>query len=174
MTETIRKKVSTLPHKPGIYLMKDRFGTVIYVGQGARSAQAREPVFPASRRMGWDLKFQRAGRGDPRFRCPRRPQRARGAAARKQAHQGISPALQRQFPRRQTLPDAQGEPERPDPALHAHAASSRMTARAISGRSRTPARCAARWRWCGGSFTCAAAARSRPPSAITSIACTRI
>src|SRR5271167_2895374 len=33
VTEHIRKKVSTLPHKPGIYLMRDRFGTVIYVGK---------------------------------------------------------------------------------------------------------------------------------------------
>jgi hypothetical protein len=27
-TEHIRQKLSTMPHKPGIYLMKDRFGTV--------------------------------------------------------------------------------------------------------------------------------------------------
>ena len=32
-TEHIRAKVSDLPHKPGVYLMKDRFGTVIYVGK---------------------------------------------------------------------------------------------------------------------------------------------
>jgi len=28
-TDHNRKKLSVLPHKPGIYLMKDRFGTVI-------------------------------------------------------------------------------------------------------------------------------------------------
>ncbi len=33
MTETIRKKISALPHKPGIYLMRDCFGTVIYVSK---------------------------------------------------------------------------------------------------------------------------------------------
>ena len=32
-TEHIRKKLGELPHKPGVYLMKDRFGTVIYVGK---------------------------------------------------------------------------------------------------------------------------------------------
>lgn len=32
-SETIRKKVSSLPHKPGVYLMRDRFGKVIYVGK---------------------------------------------------------------------------------------------------------------------------------------------
>ena len=36
----IRKKLNDLPHKPGIYLMKDRFGTVIYVGK-ARDLRRR-------------------------------------------------------------------------------------------------------------------------------------
>ena len=32
-SEHIRKKLGTVPHKPGVYLHKDRFGTVIYVGK---------------------------------------------------------------------------------------------------------------------------------------------
>src|SRR5580700_3606789 len=57
MTELLRKKLSELSHKPGIYLMKDRFGTVIYVGK-ARSLRKRvSQYFHPSRRMGWDLKF---------------------------------------------------------------------------------------------------------------------
>ena len=56
-TETIRKKVSTLPHKPGIYLMKDRFGTVIYVGKARDLRKRVNQYFHPSRRMGWDLKF---------------------------------------------------------------------------------------------------------------------
>ena len=57
VTETIRKKISTLPHKPGIYLMKDRFGTVIYVGKARDLRKRVSQYFHPSRRMGWDLKF---------------------------------------------------------------------------------------------------------------------
>ena len=56
-TEAIRKKVSALPHKPGIYLMKDRFGTVIYVGKALDLRKRVSQYFHPSRRMGWDLKF---------------------------------------------------------------------------------------------------------------------
>lgn len=56
-TELIRKKVSELPHKPGIYLMKDRFGTVIYVGKARDLRKRVSTYFQPSRRMAWDLKF---------------------------------------------------------------------------------------------------------------------
>ncbi|MBT5927139.1 MAG: excinuclease ABC subunit UvrC [Verrucomicrobia bacterium] len=55
--ETIRKKISKLPHKPGVYLMKDRFGTVIYIGK-ARSLRKRvSQYFHPSRRQRWDMKL---------------------------------------------------------------------------------------------------------------------
>jgi len=57
ISDLIRKKISGLPHKPGIYLMRDRFGTVIYVGKARNLRKRVSQYFHPSRRMGWDLKF---------------------------------------------------------------------------------------------------------------------
>ncbi len=56
MNDEIRKKVSNLPNKAGVYLMRDRLGRVIYVGK-ARSLRKRvAQYFHPSRRMTADLK----------------------------------------------------------------------------------------------------------------------
>lgn len=58
VSELIRDKVSRLPHKPGVYLMKDRFGTVIYVGKARALRKRVSQYFHPSRRQGWDLKLK--------------------------------------------------------------------------------------------------------------------
>ena len=51
VTELLRKKISALPHKPGIYLMRDRFGTVIYVGKARNLRKRVSQYFQKGRRI---------------------------------------------------------------------------------------------------------------------------
>ena len=57
VNDQIRNKLSEVPHRPGVYLHKDRFGTVVYVGKARDLRRRVSQYFHPSRRMGWDLKF---------------------------------------------------------------------------------------------------------------------
>jgi excinuclease ABC subunit C len=43
----LTKKVHEVPHKPGVYLMRDRFNRVIYVGKARDLRKTRRFLFHA-------------------------------------------------------------------------------------------------------------------------------
>ncbi len=53
----LRDKLSQLAHKPGVYLMKDRFGTVIYIGKARDLRRRVNQYFHPSRRRAWEPKL---------------------------------------------------------------------------------------------------------------------
>ncbi len=44
--EELKDKALSLPLEPGVYLMQDKSGQIIYVGKGEEAQKPREPVFP--------------------------------------------------------------------------------------------------------------------------------
>lgn len=55
---TLKAKVRELPNKPGVYLMRDALGRVIYVGKARALRKRVSQYFHPSRQMRWDPKFR--------------------------------------------------------------------------------------------------------------------
>ena len=93
LPDHIRKKLSMLPHRPGIYLMKDRFGTVIYVGKRP-DLRKRVSQYSAARRM---VGPEFRGLTEAICDFDVHGQEDRSACA--EAYQGVPAQIQCQFPR---------------------------------------------------------------------------
>ncbi len=52
----LKEKLRTVPHQPGVYLMKDRLGSIIYVGKARDLRKRMSSYFLASRKTRADLK----------------------------------------------------------------------------------------------------------------------
>ena len=51
----LNKKLREVPHKPGVYLMRDRFGRVIYVGKARDLRKRVGSYFLPSSRWPWPI-----------------------------------------------------------------------------------------------------------------------
>lgn len=58
VAERIRQKLAELPHKPGVYIMRDRFGRVIYVGKARDLRRRVTQYFQRSRQIRLDPKLR--------------------------------------------------------------------------------------------------------------------
>lgn len=54
--QDLRSKLGEVPHQPGVYLMKDRLGSIIYVGKARDLRKRLSNYFMASRKVRADLK----------------------------------------------------------------------------------------------------------------------
>ena len=144
----LNEKARALPKSPGVYLMKDDKGRVIYVG---KSASLRDRVCsyfqPATK-----LECKKVGMVEQivDFEIDRDRQRSRSAARRESADQGHPAKVQRATARRQDVPVSDGDDRRriSRRLRHARAANRRAsnsTARSpASGSSRKRSRCCRR------------------------------
>ena len=108
--KTLAEILDGLPTEPGVYIMKDARGKVIYIGKAAvLRNRVRQYFQPAHRRQ--PRLRAAAGGHRRRHRNRRHLEREGSAAAREHADQAPPAALQRQPEGRQELPGAAAGPE---------------------------------------------------------------
>ena len=103
----LNKKVHEVPHKPGVYLMRDRFSRVIYVGKARDLRKRVGSYFMPSKMAVADLKTRALLEAVWDFETHTVAERSGIAPARRKADQGIPAALQHFVSRRQALPRRQ-------------------------------------------------------------------
>ncbi len=104
----LNKKVHEVPHKPGVYLMRDRFGRVIYVGKARDLRKRVGSYFMPSKMAVADLKTRAMLEAVWDFETHTVASEAESLLLEGQADQGIPAALQHLVSRRQALPRREG------------------------------------------------------------------
>jgi excinuclease ABC subunit C len=56
MAVELKEQLREVPHKPGVYLMKDRLGSIIYVGKARDLKKRLSSYFMPSKKMRADVK----------------------------------------------------------------------------------------------------------------------
>ena len=98
------EKVRAFPATPGVYLMKDAQGRVVYVGK-AKNLRSRAASSYFNKTAADDKRIKRLDRRSRRHRLPRRRQRGRRPPARSPARSRTSsPGTISRFERRQVVP----------------------------------------------------------------------
>ncbi len=171
MDARLQEKLDALPTEPGVYLMKDRRGHVIYVG---KAINLRNRVRSYFTRTGDTRVFVSLLDSDPRrHRDGARPQREGGAPPRERADQEAQAALQRPAQGRQAVHLLAARQEAGLSRGWRSSASTSGTGRATSGPTRAPAPSARRCASSTATSTCAPARTTCWPTASGPVCCTR-
>ena len=100
-------KLRDVPHKPGVYLMRDRFNRVIYVGKARDLRKRVSQYFMPSRAMRADIKTRALLESIWDFEWHIAGSEPEALLLEGRLIKEFRPPLQCQFPRRQTLPPRQ-------------------------------------------------------------------
>ncbi len=159
VTDYIRNKLSQVPHRPGVYLHKDRFGTVIYVGKARDLRKRVSQYFHPSRRLGWDLKFNALVEAIHDFDWHLVKSEPEALLLEGRLIKDFSPRFNLDFKDDKRFLLLKVNLNDPIPRFTLTRLR-KDDGCIISDRLRIPAASAGRLRSCAGSFTCAAAVRS--------------